>query len=46
MADYDLIISGGTVANSAETFSADIGIKSGKIVAIGKALNACPADGN
>ena len=38
MSDFDLKISNGTVANSAETFSADIGVKDGKIVAIGKKL--------
>ena len=40
MKDFDLKISGGTVANSAETFSADIGIKNGVITAIGKQLGA------
>ena len=35
---YDLKISNGTVANSAETFNADIGVSDGKIVAIGKIL--------
>ncbi len=35
---YDLKISGGTVANSAETFEADIGIRDGRIVAIAKNL--------
>lgn len=38
MKNYDLKISNGTVANSAETFNADIGISDGKIVAIGKTL--------
>ena len=38
MSDFDLKISNGTVANSAETFSADIGVKDGQIVAIGKKL--------
>ncbi len=38
MQNYDLKISNGTVANSAETFNADIGISDGKIVAIGKTL--------
>ena len=36
MSDFDLKISNGTVANSAETFSADIGVKDGQIVAIKK----------
>ena len=38
MSDFDLKISNGTVANSAEIFSADIGVKDGQIVAIGKKL--------
>ena len=38
MFDFDLKISNGTVANSAETFSAEIGVKDGKIIAIGKKL--------
>ncbi len=39
MSQYDLIISGGTVANSTETFSADIGIRDGRIVAIAEQLD-------
>jgi dihydropyrimidinase len=35
---FDLIVSGGTVANSTETFSADIGIRDGRIVAIAEHL--------
>lgn len=35
---YDLKITGGTVANSAETFQADVGIRDGRIVAIAKDL--------
>jgi len=38
MQNYDLKITNGTVANSAETFNADIGISDGKITAIGKTL--------
>jgi len=38
MEDFDLKITGGTVANAAETFTADIGVSDGKIVAIGKNL--------
>lgn len=38
MQNFDLKISNGTVANSAETFHADIGISDGKIAAIGKTL--------
>jgi len=34
----DLKISGGTIANSAETFTADVGIRDGKIVALGKSI--------
>lgn len=38
MKRFDLKISGGTVANSSETFQADVGISDGRIVAIGKDL--------
>jgi len=38
MNKLDLKISGGTVANSAETFTADVGIRDGKIVALGKSI--------
>ncbi len=38
MQKLELKISNGTVANAAETFSADIGISGGRIVAIGKQL--------
>lgn len=38
MSQYDLKIIHGTVANATETFQADIGIKDGLIVAIGKKL--------
>ena len=39
MSDFDLKISNGTVTNSAETFSANIGVKDGQIIAIGKKLS-------
>ncbi|WP_322896356.1 dihydropyrimidinase [Yoonia sp. 67] len=35
---YDLIIAGGTVATAADTFSCDIGVKDGRIVALGHDL--------
>ncbi len=38
MQNFDLKIANGTAANSAETFQADIGIRDGRIVAIGKDL--------
>ena len=38
MTQFDLIVANGTVANSSETFSADIGVRDGKIVAIGNGL--------
>ena len=38
MTEYDLKISGGTVATTAETFAADVAIRDGKIVAIGNDL--------
>ena len=38
MQRFDLKISGGTIANSSDAFQADIGIRDGLIVAIGKNL--------
>ena len=38
MADYDLIIKGGTVATATDTFKADIGIRDGRIAALGLGL--------
>jgi dihydropyrimidinase len=38
MAEFDLKISGGTVANSSETSTAEVGVRDGKIVAIGTRL--------
>ena len=38
MADFDLKIVNGTVANSADTFSADVAVRDGRIVAIGNDL--------
>ena len=35
---YDLIIAGGTVATAADTFTCDIGVKDGRIVALGHDL--------
>jgi len=40
VSDFDLKIANGTIANSAETFQADLGIIDGKIVAIGKHIAA------
>ena len=34
MADYDLVIKGGTVVTAADTVACDIGIKDGKVAAI------------
>jgi dihydropyrimidinase len=36
---HDLVIRGGTVATSEKTFAADIGIRDGKIAALGKGLS-------
>src|SRR5688572_26057636 len=36
--DYDLIIANGTVATAADIFQADIGIREGKIAALGSRL--------
>ena len=38
MSKFDLVITGGTVANSAETFTGDVAIRDGRIVAIGNDL--------
>lgn len=38
MSNFDLVITGGTVANSAETFTGDVAIRDGRIVAIGNDL--------
>lgn len=38
MAEYDLVIRGGRVATAVDTFDADIGIRNGEIVALGKGL--------
>lgn len=35
MADYDLVIAGGTVVTAADTYRADVGIRDGRIAAIG-----------
>lgn len=37
-ADFDLVIRGGKVATASDIFNADIGIRDGKIVALGTAL--------
>lgn len=38
MSDYDLVIQGGLVANACSSFTADVGIKDGKIAALGLGL--------
>ena len=38
MATLDMIISGGTIATSSETYKADIGVKDGKIAVIADKL--------
>ena len=38
MMDFDLVISGGMLITASETFQADIGIRAGKIAAIGSDL--------
>jgi dihydropyrimidinase len=38
MADYDLVISGGTVVTPYDMFQADVGVVDGRIAAIGKSL--------
>ena len=39
MADLDLIVKGGTIATASDTFAADIGIRDGRIVALGSGLD-------
>ena len=38
MAEFDLVIRGGTVATAADSFVADLGVRGGRIVAMGAAL--------
>src|SRR5690242_20415479 len=38
VADYDLVICGGTVATAADTFECDVGIKDGVVATLGKQL--------
>lgn len=40
MSDYDLIVRGGTLASASETFAADIGVKDGRIAALGTDLGS------
>ena len=39
MADYDLLIKGGTVATASDSFWADVAIRDGRIVALGQGLS-------
>jgi len=48
MSDYDLVIAGGTVVTPAEMFIADVGVKDGKVAAIGfnlRGLRSIDANG-
>jgi dihydropyrimidinase len=38
MADYDLVVAGGTVVTAEDSFRADIGIRDGRVAALGEAL--------
>jgi dihydropyrimidinase len=40
VSDYDLVIRGGTVVNAAEISQCDVGVREGRIVALGEALGA------
>ena len=35
---YDLVVRGGTVVTASDSFAADIGVRSGRVAAIGEAL--------
>ncbi|WP_112874951.1 dihydropyrimidinase [Paracoccus endophyticus] len=43
MTGLDLVVRGGTVATAADSYRADVGIKGGRIVAIGEALSGAEA---
>ena len=43
MADYDLIVRGGTVVTASDQFAADIGIRAGRIATIADQLDGGPA---
>lgn len=38
MADYDLVVRGGTVVTGSDTMRADVGIRDGRIAAVGDRL--------
>jgi dihydropyrimidinase len=38
MAEYDLVVRGGTVVTAAEVFQADVGIREGRVAALGERL--------
>ncbi len=38
MAEYDLVVRGGTVATASDTTACDVGVRDGRIVALGEAL--------
>ena len=40
MGNFDLIIKGGTVATAADTFRSDVGIRDGRVVALGHDLGS------
>ncbi len=42
--DYDLVIKGGTVATASDTFTADVGIRAGKVAALGLGLEGSGDD--
>ena len=44
MSNFDLIIKGGTVATTADTFESDVAIRDGRIVALGHDLGAADRD--
>src|SRR5205809_1064677 len=39
MAEFDLVIRGGTVVTAADTFRADVGVRNGRVAALGEKLD-------
>lgn len=44
MDKFDIVITGGTIATASDTFRCDLGIRDGKIAALGAGLDALADD--